>query len=327
MRRNILLIFICFAAMFCEYKSFAEKDPVAEMIHKAEKQGGTPEFIEEIDQVIRANPSNPQINALRLWRLRALEGLYPNEKELQNIVKEYEALLQEVGASTETGYEAQRDVGHLLYDCLQDKKAAFVHYKSMESNPILQGDDLQSEYRKVEVYTRLAQSAQSAGGMADEVEKYAKLAMAYPYLGMKNREMYRKFYQLYEDAAKSFLIEFRDDAKQLRSIEIYPSHTALYKMHEESLKRLLVPENVTENIISDIDHSLALKKKKLAQVDKTTTSSDKEKTSPMTPKGTTAPTTTTNQPISLNDIGMWIFVAVIVVLIIFLLILYVRKRK
>lgn len=326
MRRNILLIAICFVAIISGHNVFAEEDPVAEMIHKAESQASTPELIEEIDQVIRSNPSNPHVDTLRLRRLRGMKRLYPDERGLREIVKEYETFIQDIGVSTEIGYEAQKDVGYLLYNSLHDKKAAFDHYKSMEGNPILQGDDLQSEYRKVEVYTRLAQSALDAGGMADQVDKYARLVMAYPYLGMKDRQMYDKFYQLYYDAAKAFLIEFRDDAKKLMSIEIYPSHPELYEMRKESLERLLVPENIAENIISDIDLSLDSKKTEMTRADRTTTPSHNMKISPSTPTRKTESTAATKEPIAMDSTWVSMLIAVIVILIIFALV-YLRKRK
>ena len=211
-------------------------DPVTLVIKKA-RSSASPELLDEIARVIASNRGHPDLPALRLVQVRQLKGLSSKKEDIPAIIRQYEALEREVGKNTEIGYTCQTDAGYLLYHYLHDYEAAFRHYKSMEDHPLLHGDDLQSEYRLMDICTRIAQSAQSCQNKPDEVEKYAKrvLSLSDHYLGMGDREMYQKFYDLYEDAGRAFLLEFAGKPEILRSVEIYPSHPYLYRSQREYL--------------------------------------------------------------------------------------------
>ena len=212
----------------------AGEDPVERAIAKRKTESATTETLSEVDAIIKANPNHPKILQLRFWRIRAMKGISRKEDNIREAISEYKNLLKEVGPDTELGYDCLKDIGSLLFNYLQASEEAYCHYKSMENHPLLSGDDLQSQYRKIQLYRFIAWSAQGAR-RTDEAEKYALLVMAYPYLGMKDRDMYRKFYQLYREAGNTLLTIYCNDKDKLKSIEIYPSQQWLYKRRQELL--------------------------------------------------------------------------------------------
>jgi hypothetical protein len=152
----------------------------------------------------------------------------------------YEQFDKESLSNPEVNYAAKHDVGYLLYNYLKDYNAAAIHYKGLEAHPWLAGNDLQADYRRVELYTRIAESALACKRM-DDVRTYAKMVLAYPYLGMEDRKMYREFYRLYQEAANIFLVAYEKDAKELIGQEIYPSHEDLYKARKRLIGEALSP--------------------------------------------------------------------------------------
>ncbi|NLE56907.1 MAG: hypothetical protein GX616_00990, partial [Planctomycetes bacterium] len=73
----------------------------------------------------------------------------------------------------------------------------------------------------------------------DVLEKYSRLVMAYPYLGMEDRVMYAKFYELYNEAGRLFLMAFERDPKKLMSVDIYPSQGDLVRMQANFITRVV----------------------------------------------------------------------------------------
>ena len=202
--------------------------PVEEMIEEAKTTSASSEQVTKMDRIIAQYPGYPALPTLRLYRLRALKGLSSEAGHIRSAIKEYEQFEKDSNVDQEISYAAKHDVGYLLYTYLKDPNAAYKHYKEMEIHPWLDGTGLQYDYRKVELYTRIAESALWCRKL-DEVDKYARLVLAYPHLGMADRKMYREFDKLYDEAANIFLLGCRHDAKKLLSVEIYPSHEALYK--------------------------------------------------------------------------------------------------
>lgn len=231
------------------------EDPVEAAIARLYGSPATPETLVELDELIAKYASQPNILKLKVYRARKLKGISKEEEQIRYAISEYEKISQEAGPGSEIDYICLTDIGYLLQHYLDDKEAAYQHFKKMENHPVLSGSDLQSQYRKVEVYTRIVENAYGAR-KSDEIDKYAKLVMAYPHLGMKDREMYLKFYDLYDTAAKFYIMNFRDDIGKLTEIEIYPSHPDRWKERQSAIDNLLGLNSPDKSAQPDMDVEL-----------------------------------------------------------------------
>lgn len=240
-RRTYLILGTVVVSFIAGSPSAAGDGAVADLIRTAKRTSATPELIQEMDRVIAANQGHPDILSLRLWRLRAQKGLSSGDDDIRSLIEQYGEFAKESMTDPEINYAAYSDAGYLLQHYQRNYSDAYRHYKRMEAHPLLGGKDVQADYRKVELYTRIAQCALGCGQLED-VEKYARLVLAYPSLGMEDRQMYKKFYDLYDEAGRAFLEAFREDVKRLVNVEIYPSHEELYEMRlryvRENLSRI-----------------------------------------------------------------------------------------
>lgn len=191
----------------------------------------TPELVATVQELIRENPQDPRIFQLRLLSAIQRRGRASTDEEYREVIEYLHALADDAPSATQVRYRAQVLAGDVYLHNLRAWESAYEAYLLAEDLIPKKGRgdvDLERDYQRVTLYLKLAQSGHLAGKPA-AVDKYARLVMAYPYLGMDDREMYRKFYELYGDAAQTFLSQFSRDEIKLLSIEIYPSHPRVYR--------------------------------------------------------------------------------------------------
>ena len=193
------------------------------------------EKIKQVESILSDNPAHPLRNQLLLYQQRQFAGASAkSETKLRRVIRD----LQKLGTQTkesdpDSSYAAFVFAGELLHHRVKDYKGAYEAYKTLAGQ--LDGEDgLELDYKKVSVYTSMTEAAHLFGHL-NEVEKYAKLVMAYPHLGMEDREYYRKFSKLYARAGGTYVTAFSDDFKKLSQVDIYPGHRDLYEFHQALL--------------------------------------------------------------------------------------------
>lgn len=223
----------------------ANTDPIDKIL--LEKPTADSDRIESVRRLIEQNPRHPRILELRYFRTGQLMGSSQDPQHFRALIQELEGLAEDAGRGSQMDLDCRLRIGEVLFHCLRDKQAAYDHYKSLEQHPALGGNTLASDYQRVDLYCRIAAAALAFPvRQVDEVEKYTRLVMAYPYLGMEDRRMYRKFFDLYEEAGRLFITAFDRDAEKLLALEIYPSHEQLWKYRKTAV----------EAIMSDLDGAL-----------------------------------------------------------------------
>ena len=223
----------------------------ADVIDEVFKQrlGASPESVEYVAKLIEDNPDHPRILELRLYHLGQLLGTSREPSHFQELIKQLEQLSEDAGHDNELNFKCKMLIGEILFDHLKQRTAAYQYYKSLENHAALSGNDLAADYRRVELYCHIAKSA-IARPVRDfgEVEKYSRLVMAYPYLGMEDRQMYRKFYERYDEAGRYFITAFSRDIKKLNSILIYPSHPFLLKLRQQAIASTIGLNSIKEEV-------------------------------------------------------------------------------
>lgn len=197
-----------------------------------------PEMIERVDNLIKTNGDHPRILELRYFRTGQLMGTSQDPAHFQSLIADLNQLASDAGADSVMAFNCKSRIGKICYHCLHDPSEAYPVYKSIEKHASLNGHDLETDFRRTELYVRLAQCAFSLKEW-DMLEKYSRLVMAYPYLGMEDRVMYAKFYELYNEAGRLFLMAFECDPKKLMSVDIYPSQGDLVRMQANFIARVV----------------------------------------------------------------------------------------
>lgn len=203
-----------------------------------EKPTTDPEMIEHVGNLIKTNGEHPRILELRYFHTGQLMGTSNDPAHFQSLIADLNQLVSDAGADSVMAFNCKSRVGEIWYHCLHNPSEAHPVYKSIEKHASLNGHDLETDFRRTALYVRLAQCAFSLK-KRDEVEKYSRLVMAYPYLGMEDRVMYGKFYELYNEAGRLFLMAFERDPKKLMSVDIYPSQGRLVRMQDDFIARVV----------------------------------------------------------------------------------------
>ena len=220
------------------YGATTAGDPVDEVLKQ--RPTANPSRIQHVKQLIAESQGHPRILELRLFHTGQLMGVSRDPQHFRSLIEQLRKLAGDAGDRTRLAFTAQIRIGTIYQHCLKDSPAAYAHYKTMEKHPSLAGKELETDYRRMSLYVRIAQAALGHPVRKfDEVEKYTRLVMAYPHLGMTDRKMYRKFYELYEEAGRLYLTAFGQDPDKLCSIEVYPSHPRLFRWREEALTKAL----------------------------------------------------------------------------------------
>lgn len=227
--------------------SAASTDPLDRILQ--EKPTADPNRIEYVSRLIDQNPGHPRILELRYFRTGQLMGSSQDPQHFRAVIQELGQLGRDAGPGSQLDFDCKMRTGEILFHCLHDKQAAYEHYKSLEHHAALSRNTLQSDYQRGDLYCRIAASALAFPvRRMDEVEKYTRLVMAYPYLGMEDRQMYQKFFELYEEAGRLFITAFDRDPQKLLSLEIYPSHPQLWEYRKTAIKQTINLEDTGENI-------------------------------------------------------------------------------
>ena len=230
---------------------FSREDPTEQdLVNTVLKQGNIsdPHNIEYVRTLVEANPMHPRILELRLYYLSQLMGT-DDSTQLHSVIRQLRQLADDAGQQNVINFDCQMRIGLILEHLLRDTESAYKHYRNLETHPLLNGNDIESDHRKVDLCCHIAQLARLPEiHQYDEAERYARLVMAYPYLGMEDREMYQRFYTSYDQAGAILLFLFRDDPQKLADIEIYPSHPLLYARRRELIERSLGVDQLTDDI-------------------------------------------------------------------------------
>ncbi len=211
-------------------------DPIDEIL--STRPTGDTSTVEHVRKLIIANPNHPRILELRLFHTGQLMGTSQDPKHFRWLIEELKKLAEDAKRAPILAFRAQVRIGDIYHDCLRGKEAAYRQFASLENHPSLAGRDLETDLRRVTLYVRIAGSA-LAVGERNEVERCTRLAMDYPHLGMEDRVMYRRFYELYEEAGRLYLTQFDRDLVKLLSVEFYPSHPRLVEWRNEAITALL----------------------------------------------------------------------------------------
>jgi hypothetical protein len=259
---KVMLLLFCFFLAHSPVCRADSDDPVEKIL--AIRPTGNPETIEYVKELIKNNKDHPKILELRFYRTGQLTG-NATQAGFHSIISDLNQLADDAGSATELNFRCRSRIGEIYFHCLRDKPAAYAEYKGLESHPSLAGHALATDYRRTELCLRIAESA-LATHKWDELEAYTRLVMAYPYLGMEDRVLYQKFYDLYDQAGRLFVAGFAGDPDKLRSIEIYPSHPELNQERHELLVRSLGLDDPTPQLLSpeEMDKSLKPTKDEVA---------------------------------------------------------------
>lgn len=245
---QICFFFVCFHT----YVGIADADLIDDILKQ--KPTANQEKIEYVKQLINDNSTHPRILELRFFRTGQLMGSSQEPDHFHSVISELEQLAEDAGKGTQLNFDCEMRIAEIFFHCLDDQKAAYLKFKSLEYHPTLTGNELQIDYQRVKLYRWIAESAVSVDvRKLDEVEKYTRLVMAYPHLGMEDRKMYRKFYELYEDAGLIFISAFSRDLEKLTGLEIFPSHPRLWKYRKEAIERTIDFEGINKAIL-DPEH-------------------------------------------------------------------------
>ena len=254
-KRQALILLLACLILFHPAVCKADTDPVEEIL--ATRPTADPKAIEYVAELIKTHSTHPKILELRYYRTGQLMGSSQDPDHFRSIIEDLEQLAHDAGIESELAFRCKARSGEIYYHCLRDKQAAYMEYKSIEEHPSLAGHALDTDRRRVELYVHIAESA-FATKKRQEVENYTRIVMAYPYLGMEDRVMYQRFYDLYDRAGRLFIMAFSDNYAKLISVEIYPSHPELYKLRaqliardigaEEVMRQLLSPEEVEKSV-------------------------------------------------------------------------------
>lgn len=260
-RPTFTLLLLCLV-LSCPAVCEADTDPVEDVL--ATRPTADAKSIEHVSGLIKTHGTHPKILELRYYRTGQLMGTSQDPAHFRSIIEEVEQLARDAGAGCELAFRCKARIGEIYFHCLKDKQAAYTEYEGLEEHSSLAGHALDTDCRRTTLYVHIAESA-FALKKWQEVEKYTRLVMAYPYLGMEDRVMYQRFYDLYGRAGNLFVGAFADNPVKLRSVEIYPSHPELYRLRgrllareigaEEAMRQLLSPEGVgraLERVQADI---------------------------------------------------------------------------
>lgn len=241
LRKLILAVYLCCLPLLTGAQAAAEEeqDPLDAILAKRP----IAERLEYVERLIRENPHHPRMIDLEFYRTRKLpEAADPPEKS-RELIKEIERICEKCPPDDPRVFEAMLRIGGLYHDYLHDKRAAYEHYEKMLQKGFFPGkNSLEQDYNRLYVHLRLAEAACPLKDKRKEAEENLQLVMAYPHLGMEDRKMYRRFYELY-DIAGLYLISFwsnKEDLPKLMALEIYPSHPGLIKMRREIFQQRLV---------------------------------------------------------------------------------------
>ena len=251
MKKIVLYGQLCLFLLMCRhaYVAKADADPIDELLKQ--KATANPEKIKYVEELIKSHSTHPRILELRYFRTGQLMGSSQEPEHFHSVIGELDQLVDDAGKGIQLSFDCKVRIAEILYHCLHDKEAAYQQYKSLEHHPVLSPNNIQSDYHRVYIYRWIAGSASAISvPKLDEVEKYTRLVMAYPYLGMEDREMYRKFYKLYEEAGRLFIATFDRYPEKLLNLEIYPSHPELWKYRKEAIEQTIDLEGLRKEILS-----------------------------------------------------------------------------
>ena len=257
MKQTLWCCVVCILCVvyFCPDTAAGDTDPVDEVLKQKPRNMDKPEKIEYVRQLISNNSSHPRILELRFFAARQLMG--EKHADFRSIINKIEQIAKEAGEEADLNFECRIRIGRIHFHILKDPKAAYQNYKSLEHHPtLLKKNDLQTDYKRVNLYKLIAEAAApNEVNDKDEVEKYCRLVMAYPHLGMEDRKMYAKFYSLYDEAACIFVAKFSHNIEKLQSIEIFPSHPTPRRWRRDAIKSMLNerrPEPVQDQMLIDL---------------------------------------------------------------------------
>jgi hypothetical protein len=212
----------------------------------AKPRAPEPSWFNEANRLIERHPGHADILTLRLAYLGQKLGTSTKREHLDSMINDLDALDKEglAAGKPAVSFDALVLKGNIQYNSLSDYAAAYKTYKSLEHHDRLKQDDAGLDYSRTSLFLQIAQAAQAAGNSA-EAEKYSRLVMAYPHLGMDDRVAYQKFYDLYEAAGVVYLNAVANDYKKLVDVDIYPSHPRLVNARSQLTKKWVKDQSVT----------------------------------------------------------------------------------